>query len=611
MSGGEDTTGGGSTMTRTTRMIYVEEIADNEKENVEKRFQSIAMETKVTRDTSPKSPRSPETPRKDASGTGSPIEGNIKVSNDEIIEINCKSPKTSVADGKTNEANTMDDIEKLKNERNKSGKIANGVDVEKLNVIAENSLKPEVPPSTNGPPTKRPSEKAPLPVKSMDEKAITAKPMPKMLQRQMASKNVLERQTSDQSVTLNRTQPILEHQGSFGSMTARQDSFSKMGSSDGEDTPSKRSGLNRRQSGMPGSKSKRMTGLMQIKGPKAMQKADELRTIEDSLIYQKLKILFYFMKVAGLFFVRRKKTHHGGLRGFLVNSSPLQWYCIVMIFLLMVNFVRTLWIFDGSEEFGSLLFFKFVVIIFFYEAVSRAILNFIACHKKKNGIGELFMTLENICYPDNIIPYEESLHKNVRNMLILSFMVTAANLAVLAYGFFGPPGIQETFNLYIAPMTPDMEGALVFKFSLFFITFVNNMVAMLSLTFYTLVCYVMHKEFEYFTRTFSMKITPDGAFLDDLERFRIRHQRRCKVVDDADQIFKYYIANTYLTNVPLLCLLLYSVVYVDSKENEFSVRMISVFRMFYVFLQMMILSVVATMISTQVRRYTYRFQISY
>ena len=96
-----------------------------------------------------------------------------------------------------------------------------------------------------------------------------------------------------------------------------------------------------------------------------------------------------------------------------------------------------------------------------------------------------------------------------------------------------------------------------------------------------------------------MKIRPDGFFADDVEKFRISHQRRCKLVAYADQIFKYYIANTYLTNVPLLCLLLYSIVYAD-EESDVAYRVISAFRLIYVFMQMMVLSAAATMINAMV-----------
>lgn len=95
-----------------------------------------------------------------------------------------------------------------------------------------------------------------------------------------------------------------------------------------------------------------------------------------------------------------------------------------------------------------------------------------------------------------------------------------------------------------------------------------------------------------------MKIKEDGQFTEDLEKFRIMHQKRCKLVEDADDSFKYYIANTYATNVPLLCLLLYSLVYDESGSISF--RFINTFRILYVFLQMMVVSVAATLINSQV-----------
>ena len=62
-------------------------------------------------------------------------------------------------------------------------------------------------------------------------------------------------------------------------------------------------------------------------------------------------------------------------------------------------------------------------------------------------------------------------------------------------------------------------------------------------------------------------------------------------------MFKYYIANTFVTNIPLIILLLYSVVYTDYDE---SYRFISAFRMCYVLLQMLVVSVLATMINAEV-----------
>jgi hypothetical protein len=63
------------------------------------------------------------------------------------------------------------------------------------------------------------------------------------------------------------------------------------------------------------------------------------------------------------------------------------------------------------------------------------------------------------------------------------------------------------------------------------------------------------------------------------------------------QLFKYYIANTYATNIPMLCLVLYNIAYSHSD----SYRVISIFRLCYILFQMLLVSAAATVINSQVR----------
>ena len=57
-----------------------------------------------------------------------------------------------------------------------------------------------------------------------------------------------------------------------------------------------------------------------------------------------------------------------------------------MIVILFANFIRSVAAFEAGEAFGSLLFFKLLTAIFAYEAVSRAILAYWGCARKKNGM---------------------------------------------------------------------------------------------------------------------------------------------------------------------------------------------------------------------------------
>ena len=342
------------------------------------------------------------------------------------------------------------------------------------------------------------------------------------------------------------------------------------------------------------------------RAPKAMLQdhadggASDLQSITDSLLYAKLHPILVCMSAVGIFYVRRpRRTHGHNPFQLLRNSSPLQIYCGGVVVALVLNFARSLTVFGrGPNDFDDTLFFKLMIVISFYESASRSVLANVACRRRKNGLQTLFHSIDRTCYPDGIIPYEQSLRFWVRAFLALTLVLGGLNVSMTAYGMFAPADIRTLFDLYLSPVPVDVTGVLAFKIFVLALTVVNSCVAILSLAFFTVICYVLYKEFEYLCRTFAMKIRDDGAFGDDLERFRIRHQRRCKLVEETDQIFKYYIANTYMTNLPLICLLLYTVVY--SKDYQMAHRIISSVQCTYVTIQMMIMSIIAIMINTKV-----------
>jgi len=75
-----------------------------------------------------------------------------------------------------------------------------------------------------------------------------------------------------------------------------------------------------------------------------------------------------------------------------------------------------------------------------------------------------------------------------------------------------------------------------------------------------------------------------------------------QLLEQADGLFKYYVANTYLTNIPLLCLVLYRVILSSNASAVY--HMISIFSCSYTAFQMIAVSVTAIIINTQVTEST-------
>ena len=141
--------------------------------------------------------------------------------------------------------------------------------------------------------------------------------------------------------------------------------------------------------------------------------------------------------------------------------------------------------------------------------------------------------MEKICFNDGIIPYESSLKTTMHSFLILTVAISGFNVGLTAYGLFGPDAnkydaytgellstsqnlVPENsikcslsyhiiffFSPYFPVPVPDtLHGFEAFKAFMLMVVAINSNVAMLSLTFYVVICYSLHKEFEYLCRTF-------------------------------------------------------------------------------------------------------------
>lgn len=90
-----------------------------------------------------------------------------------------------------------------------------------------------------------------------------------------------------------------------------------------------------------------------------------------------------------------------------------------------------------------------MVTISFYEALSRAMIAFEACRNRKHGLRELFTAVDGVFFPDGIIPYEYQWSRCIIFALIVTFIVTSANVGVTAYGLFAPGNALGYFDVYV------------------------------------------------------------------------------------------------------------------------------------------------------------------
>ena len=70
------------------------------------------------------------------------------------------------------------------------------------------------------------------------------------------------------------------------------------------------------------------------------------------------------------------------------------------------------------------------------------------------------------------------------------------------------------------------------------------------------------------------------------------------MVEQADQILKYFVASTFTAHVPLLCLLMYNLL---DMAQRLTYRLYGLYWMLMVMVQSLTVAVAATMVNTQVR----------
>lgn len=205
-------------------------------------------------------------------------------------------------------------------------------------------------------------------------------------------------------------------------------------------------------------------------------------------------------------------------------SVPLLIYSGVIVVVMTANCIRSFLAFNSSDNFGSNLFFKIKITLFWYEAASRAILANMVCIRDKKNVHNVFKTFAKICFTDGIISYEDALKRSmVYSLLVVVFMIIL-NAATLFYGLFiAPKEVQKLFGFIVAPLDPESIGA---KIAIWLLLTWAGVVALSSLCLFTTICYIFYKEFEVVTKAFASKIKEDGVFLDDLEKYRLMHQKR-------------------------------------------------------------------------------------
>lgn len=252
------------------------------------------------------------------------------------------------------------------------------------------------------------------------------------------------------------------------------------------------------------------------KALRMMEQRDELKTLEETKLYQILKPLLTFMKFSGLFYSRKSHSTDNKLK-IWQRISAFQIFSSIISFLIILNLVRYIFAFGVVREFNDELFFKLILTVWWLECVCKTCSMFYVC-KQKN------------CFYTFAINYEKS--RSIENPKIKRCMVLNIFGAVFfiilntiwtSYAVFGDS--KEWFNHMLYPLTGD------YRFLSVIICYLNTMVTVLPTILYKLLCLLVADELKNFAEEFETLVDDDGKFEGDLELYRNRHTELCKLVE--------------------------------------------------------------------------------
>ena len=277
-----------------------------------------------------------------------------------------------------------------------------------------------------------------------------------------------------------------------------------------------------------------------------------IRDVTDTRFYHIIKPLFVIMRIFGMFYIKQFNP-----KG---KFSFGRIYCLVVTVCVVLNNCRSLTSFYRGEEFGPLFFFKLCITIWWLECAAKAIHCYVSSTRKVM-LYDFCASWEKTCLSETVSLYETKMRKWTRSSVTQIVVFTLFHVVVTAYAMFVPPELVEFFNISLSPIPTDYPYVDVFRGFNLALHLLNTIVALIPLNLYKLICLALYYEFRLVNEKLTGSVDDDGEFFGNLEELRLRHQKLCKLVELADEIFSFFIAGAFTANIPLVCLMLYNLIY--------------------------------------------------
>ena len=304
-------------------------------------------------------------------------------------------------------------------------------------------------------------------------------------------------------------------------------------------------------------------------------------------IYRQLRPLLLCMRIFGLYF-RRTVDSKG--RSYMEHIVLL---CFIVNFLNVINVLRSFTVYSAADTFDNVLVQKVLFTVWSSECTFKGLLMMSNCYSQ-NGFPKFFKEWDAVC--GNVKLSKVCLFM-MKKYICLTLVFIVVNSVVFTLILIYVPVLETIYLDVVWKNATQYENVIVFKITLTFLAVLNSSASMFPVSLFVTLSFAIGKRLQKYTDELE-NAKADENFLNNLEEYRIRHQSLCKVVAILDSIFSYMLAAVYIANIPMFCLVLYTMV--TTMKIHLSLVLINLFWLSFILLQMTIVSVTAAWVNVQV-----------
>lgn len=279
----------------------------------------------------------------------------------------------------------------------------------------------------------------------------------------------------------------------------------------------------------------------------------------------KLQSVFFPMKLFGLFFqdMRGACQLDSSLSGTASVFLTRSYQCLVLL-ILWLNFGKTLASFWVDNPHGDITGVELVVpaFLWFLQTALQASICFFTMHmtSKKSALKSLLTYWNSQPNFDELVA-ESYMIKCIKRTLMVAFVLMVLNTVLYGLILFLPSeSIQPLSKALVSPLPPN-TAAKAFCFVVFLYC---SAAWLMPFAIYSAVCLTLIHQCRRLRKT--LRLTASANEVRRVKILRQQHSSLCGSVRKVDNLFKFFTLVVYVTNIPLLCILFFHLLFVKSSS---------------------------------------------